>query len=225
MTQALEDMQGDLVKVRQSYAEVTASIRRLGKELDVATKMSAEWRGRAETALKAGEEELAKEALQRRQVAEEKAENLRSQIETQEASLGKLKEGMEMLEGKILESKAKKEQMVARARTAQSTKAVNDLMSGVSGKGSVDAWERMEEKVEAMEAAAEVAEDFNKGYLGPGGSTEEKFKALESKSKIDDELEQMKKMLGGGAEETKALPEGDEGVDDELERLKKEAGL
>jgi len=52
-----------------------------------------------------------------------------------------------MLEGKILESKAKKEQMVARARTAQSTKAVNDLMSGVSGQGSVDAWERMEEKV------------------------------------------------------------------------------
>lgn len=225
MTQALEDMQGDLVKVRQSYAEVTASIRRLGKELDVATKMSAEWRGRAETALKAGEEGLAKEALERRQVAEEKAENLRSQIETQEASLGKLKEGMEILEGKMLESKAKKEQMVARARTAQSTKAVNDLMSGVSGKGSVDAWERMEEKVEAMEAAAEVAEDFNKGYLGPGGSTEEKFKALESKSKIDDELEQMKKMLGGGAEETKALPEGSEGVDDELERLKKEAGL
>lgn len=200
MTQALEDMQCDLVKVRQSYAEVTASVRRLTKEMDVAVNMSAEWRGRAETALKAGEEELAKEALQRRQVAEEKAEALKSQIAMQEESLGRLKEGMEMLEGKILESKAKKEQMVARARTAQSTKAVNDLMSGVSGQGSVDAWERMEEKVEALEAAAEVAEDFNKGYLGPGGSTEEKFKALESKSKVDDELEAMKKMLGGGGE-------------------------
>ena len=115
--------------------------------------------------------------------------------------------------------------MVARARTAQSTKAVNDLMSGVSGKGSVDAWERMEEKVEALEAAAEVAEDFNKGYLGPGGSTEEKFKALESKSKVDDELEEMKKMLGGGGVETKAIEGGGEGEDAELERLKREAGL
>ena len=105
MTQALEDMQGDLVKVRQSYAEVTASVRRLSKEMDVSVKMSGEWRTRAETALRAGEEELAKEALQRRQVAEEKAETLRAQIETQEASLGKLKEGMELLEGKILESK------------------------------------------------------------------------------------------------------------------------
>ncbi|GMH64954.1 hypothetical protein TrRE_jg9181, partial [Triparma retinervis] len=105
MTQALEDMQGDLVKVRQSYAEVTASVRRLTKEMDTATKMSNEWRARAETALRAGEEELAKEALQRRQVATEKAEALTMQIQTQEDSLGKLKEGMELLEGKILESK------------------------------------------------------------------------------------------------------------------------
>jgi phage shock protein A len=116
MTQALEDMQGDLVKVRQSYAEVTASVRRLSKEMDVSVKMSGEWRTRAETALRAGEEELAKEALQRRQVAEEKAETLRAQIETQEASLGKLKEGMELLEGKILESKVSRRKGVGEPR-------------------------------------------------------------------------------------------------------------
>ena len=40
MTQALEDMQTDLVKVRQSYAEVTASQRRMTKQRDEAEKLS-----------------------------------------------------------------------------------------------------------------------------------------------------------------------------------------
>ena len=40
MTQALEDMQTDLVKVRQSYAEVTASQRRMAKQRDEAEKLS-----------------------------------------------------------------------------------------------------------------------------------------------------------------------------------------
>eukprot|EP00519_Triparma_laevis_P007231 CAMPEP_0182501614 /NCGR_PEP_ID=MMETSP1321-20130603/11735_1 /TAXON_ID=91990 /ORGANISM="Bolidomonas sp., Strain RCC1657" /LENGTH=150 /DNA_ID=CAMNT_0024706315 /DNA_START=208 /DNA_END=656 /DNA_ORIENTATION=- len=150
MTQALEDMQTDLVKVRQSYAEVTASQRRMTKQRDEAEKLSKEWYARAQVALKSGDESLAKEALTRRQVQEDKVSELTSQVESQTASLEKLYEGMQLLESKILESKAKKDQMVARARTASSTKKVNDMLSGVTGQSSVDAFERMEEKVEAL---------------------------------------------------------------------------
>jgi len=38
MTQAVEDMQNDLVNIRQSYAEVTASQRRLAKQKETAEK-------------------------------------------------------------------------------------------------------------------------------------------------------------------------------------------
>merc|ERR1712232_756870 len=127
------------------------------------------------------------------------------------------------LESKIMEAKAKKDQLVARTRTAQSTQKVNDMLSGISGKTSMDAFSRMEEKVEALEASAEVSAEM--GALGanalPGGSDLEKeFRMLESGNAVDDELKRMKGLLGGSAEGG-----SQSSVDDELERLKRDAGL
>eukprot|EP00804_Cyclotella_cryptica_P010624 CCRYP_005444-RA/>CCRYP_005444-RA protein AED:0.03 eAED:0.03 QI:203/1/1/1/0.5/0.33/3/1022/306 len=226
MNQALEDMQTDLVKVRQSYAEITATQRRLMKQKEQAEALAEDWYKRAQLALSKGEEGLAKEALTRRQQQLETAEGLRIQIDMQANAVDKLYEGMQALEAKILESKSKKEQMVARARTAQSTQKVNDMLGGLTGKTSMDAFKRMEEKVEALEAAAEVSAEMGSfdGKALPGssaGSIESQFKLLEASSSVDTELEAMKKMLGS----TSSANKNSETVDDELERLKKEAGL
>lgn len=225
MTQAVEDMQGDLVKVRQSYAEITATQRRLLKQKEQADVLADDWYKRAQLALQKGEEGLAKEALSRRQQQTETAAGLTVQIEQQAAAVDKLYEGMQMLESKILESKSKKEQMVARARTAQSTAKVNDMLGGITGKTSMDAFTRMEDKVEALEAAAEVSSEmgsFDGNSLpgSSGSSVEAQFKMLESTSSVDTELEEMKKMLGSTSSASKK-----DNMDDELERLKKEAGL
>eukprot|EP00581_Thalassiosira_minuscula_P018688 CAMPEP_0183712486 /NCGR_PEP_ID=MMETSP0737-20130205/7595_1 /TAXON_ID=385413 /ORGANISM="Thalassiosira miniscula, Strain CCMP1093" /LENGTH=297 /DNA_ID=CAMNT_0025941105 /DNA_START=58 /DNA_END=951 /DNA_ORIENTATION=- len=224
MNQAVEDMQGDLVKVRQSYAEITATQRRLLKQKEQADALADDWYKRAQLALSKGEEALAKEALSRRQQQMETSEGLQIQIDMQAQAVDKLYEGMQALEAKILESKSKKEQMVARARTAQSTQKVNDMLGGITGKTSMDAFNRMEEKVEALEAAAEVSAEMGSldGKALPGssaGSVEAQFKMLEASSSVDRELEDMKKMLGATSSAKK------DDVDDELERLKKEAGL
>lgn len=224
MTQAVEDMQTDLVKVRQSYAEITATQRRFLKQKEQADALADDWYKRAQLALSKGEEGLAKEALSRRQQQTETAEGLQNQIEMQAQAVDKLYEGMQALEAKILESKAKKEQMVARARTAQSTQKVNDMLGGITGKTSMDAFTRMEDKVEALEAAAEVSAEMGsfggKSLPGSSGSSvEAQFKMLEASTSVDQELEDMKKMLGS----TSSAKNDD--VDDELERLKKEAGL
>lgn len=214
-----------MVKVRQSYAEITATQRRLLKQKEQADALAEDWYKRAQLALTKGEEELAKEALSRRQQQMETAEGLQIQIDMQAQAVDKLYEGMQALEAKILESKAKKEQMVARARTAQSTQKVNDMLGGITGKTSMDAFTRMEDKVEALEAAAEVSAEMGSfdGKALPGssaGSIESQFKMLEASSSVDQELEEMKKMLGSTSSASKK-----DSMDDELERLKKDAGL
>ena len=103
-----------MVKIRQSYAEVTATQRRLLKQKEQADALAQDWYKRAQLALEKGNEDLAREALSRKQQQSEEAESLQMQIDTQAASIDKLYEGMQMLEKKILESKAKKEQFVAR---------------------------------------------------------------------------------------------------------------
>jgi len=233
MEQALEDMQKDLVKVRQSYAEVTATQRRLVKQKDQADAIAQDWQDRAQLALQKGSDDLAREALTRRQQQVDTSNDLKVQLENQNGSIDKLYEGMQALESKILESKAKKDQLAARARTAQSTAKVNDMLGGITGTTSADAFNRMEEKVENLEAAAEVSSEFSAVAIGSSGSSslEKEFALLEGASAVDDELQRMKGLLGGSAgsessssssaSKSSSNPE----VDDELEKMKRDAGL
>jgi phage shock protein A len=225
-----------LVKVRQSYAEITATQRRLLKQKEQAEAIGSDWYKRAQLALQAGNEVLAKEALSRRQQQLDGAAALQQQIDTQANAIDKLYEGMQMLERKIIEAKGKKEQMVARARTAQSTQKVNDMLGGITGKTSMDAFNRMEEKVEALEAAAEVSAEMASvgGNFLPGSSEsdlEKQFKMLEAGSVVDDELAKLKGLLSGssaapnGSSATRQTLPSNPVVDDELEKLKREAGM
>jgi phage shock protein A len=225
------------VKVRQSYAEVTATQRRLMKQKEQADQVASDWFQRAQLALQKGNEPLAKEALTRRQKSMEESDDLGKQINSQAGSIDKLYEGMQMLEKKILEAKSKKEQMAARARTAQTTQKVNDMLSGLTGKTSMDAFSRMEEKVEALEAAAEVSQEMAQtSAMLPGTSDLEKeFKLLEASSSVDQELAKLKGLLkeapsAEGSSSSSSSSSGSSSssskpVDDEFERLKKEAGL
>jgi len=200
MTQALDDMQSDLVTVRQTYAEVSATQRRLIARKAEFDAVAADWYRRAKLALKTGNnEKLAREALAHREEALQQASATQGQIDSQSASIDKLYEGMQALETKILDAKGKKDQMIARARTAKSTQKVNDMLSGVTGKTSVDAFSRMEEKVMALEAAAEASAEQSKGTLllsgTKEGEVEAQFRLLETSDAIDAELAKLKENM------------------------------
>ena len=66
LEQAVVDMQRDLVKVRQSYAEVSASSKRMTEQAKLAEQEAAKWYSRAQLAVEKGEDELGREALTRR---------------------------------------------------------------------------------------------------------------------------------------------------------------
>merc|ERR1712137_977953 len=121
------------------------------------------------------------------------------------------------------ESKAKKENMIARARTAKSTQQVNDMLSGIgTGKTSMDAFRRMEDKVEALEAAAEVSAEMAGTYNwnalpGERSDIEREFRQLEASSSVDEELEKMKgRLLKVSSSSTTNVKISDRAVDEEL---------
>merc|ERR1712125_273627 len=97
---------------------------------------------------------------------------------------------MTALESKIKEAVSKKQQLIARAKTAKSMQQVNDMLSGLgAGKNSMSAFVRMEEKVEALEAAAEASTDMT---LIPDSTMESEFQLLEQSSEVENELRKMK---------------------------------
>jgi len=212
LTQAVDDMQQDLIKVRQAYAEVSASSKRMQEQCRVAEAESQKWYSRAQLALERGEDDLAREALTRRQQQTEMADSLKEQIEAQTGSIQSLFDSMKDLEAKMADAKAKKDQIIARARTAKASTKVNDMLAGVGSSSSVAAFDRMKDKVEQMEAEADVSKQLAASSgSATGGSIESQFKALESGGGVDAELEAMKKALPGS-------------VDAELEEMKKLMG-
>lgn len=219
LNQTVSDMQGDLVKVRQAYAEVSATLKRIERQREQAAITGAEWKKRAQLALQKGEEDLAREALTRKKTADEQEASLLAQIDGMKSNVEKLYGSMQQLEGKISEAKAKKDQYVARARTAKTSAKVNDMLSNVSTSGGLDAFERMKTKVEELEVKADVSRELSQGGAADA-SLESKFKALESDS-VDEELEKMKGQISGSNQPFKLSGARDPDIENELERMKK----
>jgi phage shock protein A len=203
MNQALEDMQNDLVRIRQTYADVTGTQRRMGQSQRQLESQAADWYQRAQLALSSNNEGLAREALARREALLNQAKAIQVQIENQSNNIDTLYEGMLILEKKIIEANGKKAQMAARARTAKSTQKINDMLSGLTGKTSMDAFNRMEEKVLGLEASAEVSAEMVKTmmYLPNSSSTKKvdsasgielQFRMLEASDSVERELEKLK---------------------------------
>lgn len=222
LDQTVADMQGDVTKVRQAYAEVSAGCKRLERQLEQARVTSDEWKKRAQLALQKGEEDLAREALTRKKAADDGICSLTSQVEVMKANTEKLYGSMAALEAKINEARGKKDEFVARARTAKTSQKVNDMLGDVGGSSALEAFDRMKTKVEELEVKADVSRDMIVG--GPADtSLENKFKALESDS-VDDELAALKGSLGMGNTPFKiegSKASGNPEIDDELEKMKR----
>ena len=186
--------------------------------------MAADWYKRAQLALEKGDEDLAKEALSRRQLQTEIVESTNKNIAMQEEAIDKLYNSMMALQEKIEDAKREKDMMIARAKTAKTSVQVNDMLNQVSGDSSMAAFDKMKTKVENLEAQAEVAGELAaSSSMSSSANLEDRFKQLESGSKLDDELEAMKRQLPSSQtsdEPIAALPA--RSIDDEYEKLKEE---
>ena len=176
-------------------------------------------------ALEKGDEDLAKEALSRRQLQIEIVESTSKNIAVQGEAIDKLYTSMMALQEKIETAKREKDMMIARAKTAKTSVQVNDMLNQVTGDSSMAAFDKMKAKVENLEAQAEVAGELAaSSSMSTSASLEDRFKDLESGSKLDDELEAMKRQLPGSqpieAEPVAELPAAS--IDDEYEKLKQE---
>ena len=224
LDQSVADMQADLVKLRQAVALAIASQKRLKNQAEQAESQSKTWYERAELALKKGEESLAREALTRRKTFQDTATSLNSQVQSQDGQVETLKKSLVALEGKIAQAKTKKDMLKARAEAAKAQQQLQSAVGNIGTDSAMAAFERMEDKVEALEATGQAAAEL------AGADLETQFASLEGGSDVDDELDALRLQLKGGPEAV-ALPASSETnevktvkveeVDADLENLKR----
>ncbi|MGL4622317.1 MAG: PspA/IM30 family protein, partial [Chroococcidiopsis sp.] len=165
--------------------------KRTERQAHQAQSNSEEWYRRAQLALQQGNDVLAREALTRRKSYQDTGTALTAQIEQQNNIVVRLKKDLQTLESKISEARTKKDMYIARARSAQATQRLNEVLGGVNTTSSLGAFERMEEKVLQLEAQSEAIAELSSDDL------QKQFATLEASSDIDSELANMKAQLSG----------------------------
>ncbi|MEP0912817.1 PspA/IM30 family protein [Leptolyngbya sp. GB1-A1] len=195
LEQTVIDMQNDVIQLRQAVAQAIATQKRTERQAAQAQANADEWYQRAQLALQKGEEGLAREALTRRKSFQDTANALTGQLDQQSAIVSKLKQNMVALEGKLSEARTKKDMYIARARSAQASQQLNDMLGRMNPNGAMAAFERMEERVQQIEAQAEAVAELNEG-----DDIDRRFRALENGGDVDSELAAMKsQLLRGGS--------------------------
>ncbi len=194
LNQVVLDMNNQLVEAKKQVAASIADEKRLAKQLEQEVANAQEWERRAMMAVRAGNEELAKEALSRKREYEELAATLRDQWTKQKAAVDQLKTALRMLNDKIEEAKRKRNVLIARKKRAEAQKAIQETMSGLRDQSAFETFDRMSQKIDQIEAEAEAQADLADEYSGD--TLAKKFQSLERSSTADDDLVALKRKMG-----------------------------
>jgi phage shock protein A len=194
LNQLVVDMQEQLIEAKKQVAVAIADEKRLKKQLDNELNLGQEWEKKAMMAVRAGRDDLAKEALMRKTEHDKLATEYQAQWEAQKAAADKLRDALRQLNDKIEEAKRKKNLLIARKTRAEATEKINRTLSNLGDSSAFDAFNRMEEKIGKMEANAEAAQELNEHMTGDTLSS--KFKDLEANSGGDDALAALKQKMG-----------------------------
>src|SRR4026209_851792 len=209
LNELILDMKSQLAKAKQEAAAAIADEKKLQADAEGLKKQAEDWERRAMLAVQEGRDDLATQALLRYNEALQGAQQLHETWVKHKADTESLKGQLRQLNDKIEEAKRKKNIPVTRAKRAQAQQRIQETMSGMNDKSAFESFDRMAEKIEAIErkalAAAEIQQEFQSDDLM------DQFKKLEYKGTADQQLLDRKAkmgMLGSGEKETRALGAG-----------------
>lgn len=204
LNQLIVDMREQLIEAKKQVAVAMADEKKLRKQLDSELHNAREWEKKAMLAVRAGRDDLAMEALKRKEQAEELAAEYQKQWEAQAEAAEQLRVALRQLSEKIEEAKRKKDLLVARQRRAEAQKRIQETMRGFGETSAFDAFDRMAEKVETMEAEAEAQAELSKEMAD--ADVGDKFRELEREAGANDALSSLKRRMGVGGQAAAPAP-------------------
>lgn len=181
LQQIVTDMQQDLREAKFQVAAAITDHKKLETQYNETLATAERHERHAISAVESGNDNLAKEALKRKQIAEQLARSYKGQLDEQAASVQNLRTSLAALQAKIEEARRKKDLLIARQKRAEAQRVISRTMGGMSESGARTVLDKWEDRVETAEALAEVEAD----------SLENRFAKLES-GDVDDELAKLK---------------------------------
>jgi phage shock protein A len=186
----MRQLQEQLYEAKTAVASAMADETKLHNKMVTFQAESDQWQGKAEAAVRANDDELAKAALGRKANAQKMADTYKQQYEMQDEQVEQLQDALVRLEARISEAKAKKELIIAKKNRAETQEAIQRTVRGLGNVNAMDKLGQMEERVDDRLAQADAMSKLE------GDSLDSRFADLERDTAVEDELAALKAKMG-----------------------------
>jgi phage shock protein A len=202
--QTVADMKAELNRVVQSSAMAMSNYNRLDAEYQKYVRQSQDWKDRANLALDAGNEDLAKKALAKKGESDKQVSSLQAAIDSARQASESLKNQVSELKHKIEEGERTATTLVARKNAALAQRKVSEALAGVGKADNAFAQlSNFEQSVAKEEATAKAFDQL--ASAGKDSNLEAEFAQLQGHT-VDAELQALKRERLGRVELPKELP-------------------
>jgi phage shock protein A len=202
-----EQMLQQLQNVKRGTADVVTSKKRLELQQQKLEQNVVKLETQARQAVAANREDLARQALERKTLAQTQLQDMDGQVKQLEDQQEKLVAAQQQLETRIESFRSQKEVLKAQYSAAEAQVKVGEAATGI-GRHMEDtglAVQRAKDKTEEMQArAAAIDELTSTGALedftaGDQTQLDRELAQISSASQVDDELAKLKAEVGSGA--------------------------
>lgn len=189
--QMIVEMEEALTRSTAALAQALAHEQTLGRQRDEARKQACQWEEKATLALSAGQPDLAKKALEKKIDWDRQASSYDTMVTQAATTSHQLRDQFDTLKGKLDEARTKQSHLAARAQAAKTQKEFAEALGGASPEGIFAKFEKMERRVEGLEAEARAFSEIAEEEVA-----EDPFAALEKNRTLDEEMAKLLKKMG-----------------------------
>lgn len=194
--QYLREMTDDLAEVKRETASVMAEETRTMRLADENQAQVDKYDALARKALQAGNETDARVFLARKQELEAAGAGLKTAYAAAHENAVRMREMHDKLARDIETLKSRRQSIKAKVTVAKTQEKINELSSASEKvNGAMGAFERMEEKANAMLDEANAMSELNNFSVDEALKFEEKY-AKENAPSVDDALAKLKEEMG-----------------------------
>lgn len=183
----IREMEDTLVEIKANCAGAMATEKRVRRELEAVLDHANTWAAKARLAVDKGREDLAREALIEKRRWVERGESLEREQEQARTLVAQYQEDIRQLEDKLGAAREKQRILVQRHQHALDKHRAQSQIRYYDSADAVRRFEAFEERIDRMEAEADLVNHGRKASLA------DEFAALESDDEIERELAALKR--------------------------------